>query len=225
MQLHGRSTSILLALLITACSPEGGDHGKATTESKPMEFISPELLGDITLWLSKSGELYREEELKALAKMVTTDQAVELYIYLRDNGERWESEWRDSFIALFPQSESKLPAIAAADRWQAEIFRIIDAGELQDMKNLIQETGILENTTFDPVETYQEGRDLGFTDTVEYIPFDFFPVQIENEKGKRPVSYAREKGKAEIADYLQSVIDELSQRYRDAFEAGRRSKV
>jgi hypothetical protein len=189
-----------------------------------MEFIEPDLLGDVTLWLSKSGELYREDELKELAKTITADQAVELYGYLRDNGERWESEWRKSFTALFPQSEEKLPEIAEADRCQSEIFEVIDAGDLQEVKKFIEETGILENTKFDPDATYQEGRSMGFTDTVDHIPFDFFPVEVENEDGEYPVSYAREKGKTEIADYLQSVIDELSQRYRDAFDAGRKSK-
>ncbi|QQL44050.1 hypothetical protein [Sulfuriroseicoccus oceanibius] len=216
-----RYAVILIALLITACAPE--DNEQADTESTPMEFIEPELLGDVTLWLSKSGELYREDELTALSKTITADQAVELYGYLRDNGERWESEWRASFIALFPQSEGKLPEIAEADRWQTEIFQVIDAGNLQGVKDFIQETGILENTKFDPAETYQEEQSMGFTDKVEYIPFDFFPVQVENEEGEYPVSYAREKGKTEIADYLQSVIDELSQRYRDAFDAGRKS--
>ncbi|MBK1789592.1 hypothetical protein JIN82_00335 [Persicirhabdus sediminis] len=189
-----------------------------------MEFIESELLGDVTLWLSKSGELYREDELKALSKTITADQAVELYTYLRDNGERWESEWRESFISLFPQSESKLPEIAEADRWQTEVFEVIAAGELQGVKDFIQETGILENIKFDPADTYQEGQSMGFTDKVDYIPFDFFPVQVENEDGDYPVSYAREKGLTEIADYLQSVIDELSQRYRNAYEAGRKSK-
>lgn len=219
-----RYAVILIALLITACAPEEKEQRGANTESTPMEFIEPELLGDVTLWLSKSGELYREDELKALSKTINADQAVELYAYLRDNGERWESEWRESFIALFPQSEAKLPEIAEADRWQTEIFQVIDAGDLQGVKDFIQETGILENTNFDPSKTYEEGRSMGFTEKVEYIPFDFFPVQVENEDGEYPVSYAREKGKTEIAEYLQSVIDELSQRYRDAFEAGRKSK-
>jgi len=220
----GRIAVILIALLIVACSPEENHRGEATTESTPMEFIEPELLGDVTLWLSKSGELYREDELKELSKTITADQAVEVYAYLRDNGERWESEWRESFIALFPQSEQKLPEVAEADRWQTEIFEVIDAGDIQGVKDFIQETGVLENTKFDPAETYQEGRSMGFTEKVEYIPFNFFPVLVENEDGVYPVTYACEKGKTEIADYLQSVIDELSQRYRDAFEAGRKSK-
>tara|TARA_B100001971_G_scaffold202254_1_gene215829 strand:- start:1026 stop:1661 length:636 start_codon:yes stop_codon:yes gene_type:complete len=210
--------------MTSACAPEKNEQADAAPESTPMKFIKPELLGDVTLWLSKSGELYHENELKALSNTITADQAVELYAYLRDNGERWESEWRESFIALFPKSESKLPEIAEADRWQTEIFEVIDAGDLEGVKDFILETGILENTKFDPADTFKEGQSMGFTDKVEYIPFDFFPIQVENEDGDYPVSYAREKGKAEIADYLQSVIDELSQRYRDAFEAGRKSK-
>ncbi len=216
--------ALLIALLIAACAPDENEEAHGNNDSTPMEFIDPELLGDVTLWLSKSGELYREDELKALSNTITADQAVELYAYLRDNGERWESEWRESFIALFPQSESKLPEIAEADRWQTKIFQVIDAGDLQGVKDFIQETGIMENTKFDPAKTYEEGQSMGFTDKVEYIPFDFFPVEVENEDGDYPVSYASEKGKTEIADYLQSVIDELAQRYRDAFEAGRESK-
>ena len=220
----GRFFSALIVILVASCSPEKKVQANSSPEPTLMDFIEPELLGDVTLSLSKSGELYREDELKELAKTITADQAVVLYAYLRDNGERWESEWRASFVALFPQSESGLPEIAEADLWQTVIFEVIDAGDLQGVKDFVHETGILENTRFDPAATYQEGLEMGFTDKVEYIPFDLFPIQVENEDGDHPVSYARKVGKTEIADYLESVIDDLSQRYRDAFEAGRKSK-
>jgi len=208
---------ILIALSLAGCS-------RQNDKREAMDFIESELLGEVTHWLSKSGELYREDELKALSPRISSEQAVELYCYLRDNGERWESEWRGQFISIFPHSNDALPDIAEEDRWQTEIFEIIHTGDLNRIKDFIAEIGILENTKFDPAETYQEGRDLGFTEKVEYIPFDFFPIQVENDNGEYPIAFARHRGKDEIAEYLESVIEELSQQYRDAFEAGRVTK-
>lgn len=49
---------------------------------------------------------------RALAKFLTPDQARDLYILLRDNSMRSESEWRHEFLRYFKRTtnESRLPA-------------------------------------------------------------------------------------------------------------------
>ena len=62
--------------------------------------------------LSKTGGfgLVGDEWLMALPPALTSSEAANLYVRLRDESERLESEWRDKFIALFPQSTDQLPA-------------------------------------------------------------------------------------------------------------------
>ena len=48
--------------------------------------------------------------LDALSKILTNDQAVNLYVYIRDQSMRPESEWRDAFIQAFPKTRDLLPA-------------------------------------------------------------------------------------------------------------------
>ena len=49
------------------------------------------------------------------------------------------------------------------------------------------------------------------------------PIEVENEEGEFAIAYARRLGKNDVVNYLQylqSIIDQLSQRYRDTFQVG-----
>ena len=184
-----------------------------------MEFIDTELLGEATRWLSKSGEFHHAEELKKIAGVVTPEQAAELYCYFRDNSQRWESEWRNQFIGIFPSSESHLPEADGADTWQTKIFEIIDGGDLDAMKGFLGSIGTL-STEFDPATAFQEGQEMGFGSEADYLPFDVYPVQIENEDCVTAVDYARRRGHEKIAAYLESVIGGLESKWKAAYVNG-----
>jgi hypothetical protein len=90
-------------------------------ETIPIEWVrsgwgNPEFQDDIIYIiarsLSKTGSfgLVGDEWLRALPPALTSSEAANLYVRLRDESERLESEWRDKFIALFPQSADQLPA-------------------------------------------------------------------------------------------------------------------
>ena len=49
------------------------------------------------------------------------------------------------------------------------------------------------------------------------------PIEVENEEGEFAIAYARRLGKNDVVNYLQylqSIIDQLSQRDRDTFQVG-----
>ena len=56
---------------------------------------------------------------RALAKFLTPDQVRDLYVSLRDNSMRSESEWRHEFLRYFKRTinESSLPAPFHDDNW------------------------------------------------------------------------------------------------------------
>jgi hypothetical protein len=182
-----------------------------------MSLLDSELIGETTRCLSKSGEIYSTEELKKLA--LTPEQVVELYCFFRDNSQRWESEWRDQFIAIFPDSEPYLPQVAGADAWQTKIFEVIDSGQLEAMKEFLTSVGTL-SMTFEPASAYEEGRTLGFGAKADYVPFAVYPVQVENEDGVSTVEYARNTGHEEIAGYLEAVISDLEAKWKMAYGQG-----
>lgn len=136
-------------------------------------------------------------------KKKSTDQAVSLYCYLRDNGERWESEWREDFIRIFPSASDALPQIANEDLWQSEVFELIEMGGVKEMKDFVSRIGILEGTIYDPKEIYKEGRELGFTDRAEYIPFSIYPIEVENEHGLIPHSVFQRERKGRSSDVFR----------------------
>lgn len=60
--------------------------------------------------ISKNGDFFlATTELASASQLLTPNQAVRLYEYIRDNGDRLEVEWRDEFITAFPDCESLLP--------------------------------------------------------------------------------------------------------------------
>jgi len=61
--------------------------------------------------VSKNGDFYiAEAVVDELRKVLSAQEAVTLYVAIRDHSHRQEYEWRDEFIAAFPDSEPLLPA-------------------------------------------------------------------------------------------------------------------
>src|SRR5215510_8461170 len=61
--------------------------------------------------VSKNGDFYvAEAVVDELRKVLSAQEAVTLYVAIRDYTRRQEYEWRDEFIAAFPDSEPLLPA-------------------------------------------------------------------------------------------------------------------
>jgi len=60
--------------------------------------------------VSKNGDFFlAQEELGALAGLLSDADVISLYEHIRDNSMRLEDEWREEFIEAFPQQESLLP--------------------------------------------------------------------------------------------------------------------
>ena len=61
--------------------------------------------------VSKLGEFFlAQDELAELSKVLSQQEAVDLYIAIRDHSRRLEDEWRQEFIAAFPSAEHLLPS-------------------------------------------------------------------------------------------------------------------
>lgn len=184
-----------------------------------MDFIDGELLADVTMDLSRSGQIYRIRELKKVAAGITPQQAVEIYCYLRDNGERFESEWRDAFTEIFPASEPLLPPVAESDEWLNILFDLIRKGDLSKVKEFLKAIGTLD-ANFTPEEAVESAKFHSFGPEAQYMPFDIYPIQGGNEDGVTAVKYARQQKQDAIADFLEGVIAELTARYKAAYAAG-----
>ena len=61
--------------------------------------------------VSKVGDFdLAEAAVDELSEILSDQEAVTLYVAIRDHSHRQEYEWRDEFIAAFPDSEPLLPA-------------------------------------------------------------------------------------------------------------------
>ncbi|PTX97589.1 hypothetical protein DB346_21615 [Verrucomicrobia bacterium LW23] len=190
-----------------------------------MNSIDHAFLGELTHWLSKSGELSFEAELRNLAPKLTNQEKIELYEYLRDNGERWESEWRGQFVELLGISEQLLPAVGEEEADGEEIFRLIDDGDIECLRQFVIHNGVLDQV-FDPDTAYEEGKRVNEgKEKCEIVPFDFYPLEAANEDCEYPEPYARAQGKHEIADYLKAASEELRTRWKLAYEEGYRRQL
>src|SRR5262245_13131013 len=118
-----------------------------------MEFIDNKFLVELTRWLAKSGELIFENELRKIAPSGRNAQKIRLYEYLRDNGERFESEWRPQFVEVIEIADELLPdrKDAEVEQWGKRVFELIAEGSLEKLRVFVIETGQLVQQ-FDPDE-------------------------------------------------------------------------
>ena len=74
--------------------------------------ISPIVVQELARNVGKLGELFLSEaEFDEIAQAQLSDEnIVVLYCYIRDASLRLEDEWRDEFVALFPDKVDLLPA-------------------------------------------------------------------------------------------------------------------
>jgi len=184
-----------------------------------MDFIDDQLLADVTMDLSRSGEILRVKELRKVSKRITPEQGVEIYCYLRDNSERFESEWRDAFSKIFSKSAALLPFVTEADEWQEMLFQLIDEGDLSKVEDFLKTIGTVD-TCFKPAEALSVLKYNGFGVDADYMPFDIYPIQVQNDDGINAVEYARQKKQNGIADYMESLIKEITSRFKAAYVAG-----
>jgi len=84
----------------------------ATDSPERENFIS-----GIARYVSKLAALdVSDEELKALGEFFTTEDAVYLYVRIRDMSKRLESEWRNEFIRYFPCAAEALPPVEITEQ-------------------------------------------------------------------------------------------------------------
>ena len=77
--------------------------------------------------VSKTGSLgLSADETKALSARLSPEEAVELYVLIRNGAHRLEREWREEFISHFPQAEEFLPNSLDPDFEPDSLFEIID---------------------------------------------------------------------------------------------------
>jgi len=70
------------------------------------------LIYGITRYVSKLGDglWVSDTELRAMQTFFRVEDAVELYIHIRDQSQRFAGEWRDQFITYFPEARDALPS-------------------------------------------------------------------------------------------------------------------
>jgi hypothetical protein len=85
--------------------------------------------------VSKFGDfdLAGEELVDELSEILSDQEAVTLYVAIRDHSHRLEDEWRDEFIDAFPDSEPLLPAPLPESEYRSEYryhvaLRVADVG-------------------------------------------------------------------------------------------------
>lgn len=180
-----------------------------------------EELAEACRWLSKSGTFSPSEAyLRQLSTSLSPSEVLELHAFFRDESQRYESEWREEFLALFPQSEGLLPEIDESEFWQKQLFQLIRSGDLSAVQEFIHRIGTAQQQ-FDPQETYSECASMGFRYGLPDVPCDFYPVEGGDETGITAIGLATELGHADIAAFLDGIISQLDQRFIAAYEEGK----
>jgi hypothetical protein len=79
-------------------------------EAWRIDRVRDELSSDMARTVSKEGELsYSDGYFDLLARALTAEQLLALYLFIRDESRRLESEWRPQFESLFPSCVNLLP--------------------------------------------------------------------------------------------------------------------
>lgn len=178
-------------------------------------------LEDVAHWLSKSGSLSAfAEELKAYSVACTPQQAVDLYIGLRDTGERWESEWRGEFLEFFPQVKDLLPPLADAEQWPVLLADNIRTQSVSEVATFLESIGVA-NQQFEAKADYEYACRFGRVDDISDIPFEFYPLENTGSE-LDPIPLAREIGRQEMVEYLEATLEQLKQKYRESWALGRK---
>lgn len=171
--------------------------------------------------LSKTGTLsFSEAYLRQLSTTLSASDAVELHAFLRDESQRHESEWRDEFFGLFPQTAGMLPEVDESEFWQDQLFALIRSGDFSGVQSFLGRIGTADQH-FDPRRTYSECSSMGHREDLQDVPFDFYPIEGGDADGTTAVRLARELGHIEIASFLDDVIAQLDHRYFAAYKEGR----
>jgi hypothetical protein len=155
--------------------------------------------------LSKSGSLAAfRPQLIAIAHAQTKEEVAEFYGFLRDSSQRWESEWRPEFLAIFPVSEADIPKIDDADRWSTILHVLVAEGDLTKVRRFIADIGV-PDWDFSPEEASPE--------------IDIYPIDDADETGEIPVAKARRLGHIDVARYLEDLKRKLTDRYREKWQS------
>lgn len=89
--------------------------------------------------LSKTGgfHLVGKAWLLALPRILTPQEVADLYVRLRDDGQRLEFEWRQAFITLFPETSSNLPPSNDAAILLEDLEYIVSSGDGRSLETLL----------------------------------------------------------------------------------------
>jgi len=178
-------------------------------------------LAEACRWLSKSGTLsFSEGYLRQLSATLSPSAVLDLHAFFREESQRYESEWREEFVTLFPQSIGLLPEIDESEFWQEQLFALIRAGDFSAVKSFIGRIGTADQQ-FDSRETFSECSSMGHREDLQNVPFDFYPIEGGDDDGTTAVGLARELGYIEIASFLDGIIAQLDHRYFAAYKEGR----
>jgi hypothetical protein len=120
----------------------------ATWEEIPAEWVregwaQEKFREDLTYVLarsvSKTGgfNLVGPACLSLISLALSKEQAAELYVRIRDASQRFESEWRSQFTALFPQAGNDLPLSNDAGVLRDELEYVVASGDDHDLNGLL----------------------------------------------------------------------------------------
>lgn len=151
------------------------------------EFMKSIELYEINYWLSKSGEFIEGKDLlKSFSKSFSDEQILQVHEYFKEESMRFETEWRDEFISLFPQIKDKLPEIPEWEFYESQMHEFIDNKDHKALKALIIKMDI---------DSWKHDNDN-----------DIFAFESEDENGDLPLEKAKRNNDQVSIKLLEDAI-------------------
>lgn len=163
-------------------------------------MLSTDIRVDACRWLSKSGTLATHESvLRNYALIASKTEIAELYCYLRDHSQRWESEWRPEFLSIFGVGDADIPPVDDSERWAAILHGLVFEGDITKVRQFVEHIGIPR---------------WDFPPEADATGIEVYPIDAEDDAGELPIAKARRLGHVEVAGYLDEVKRTIEERYR-----------
>ena len=143
---------------------------------------------EINLWLSKSGEfVYGKELLINFSRNASNKEILELHEYFSENSDRFESEWRQEFLQIFPQVMNELPDIDETEFWGEQLHQLIENENIDGFKKFIHNIDI------------ENWPPMGADENI-------YPIEEEDENGILPIDKAKKLDLPEIVQIIESIL-------------------
>jgi hypothetical protein len=113
-----------------------------------------------------------------------------------------------------------LPPLADAEQWPAILADKIKSQSVSDVSAFLELMGIA-NRQFKPESDYRLACRFGADNNISDIPFEFYPLENTGSE-LDPIPLARQLGRLDMVEYLESTLEQLKQKYRESWTLGRK---